>query len=478
MTPVAARAIEAADPAQLTLSELAAAIRQRKLSSVEVTQSLLARIERWQPVLNAFVRIEADEALAAAKAADEALARGQARGALHGVPLAHKDMYYSAGKPAGCGSKVREGWIAPLTSTAVARLEAAGSFRLGALNMAEFAYGPTGHNSYLGNACNPWDPRCITGGSSSGSGAAVAARLVPAALGSDTGGSIRLPAHFCGVTGFKPTNNRVSRANAMPLSFTLDTVGPLAQTAEDCALILATIAGPDPLDPTTAGAPAWDAERAARPPGGLKIGVPTRFYVDDLEADVAAALDATIKTLESLGARVVKVDLPDQTLVSAAALVVLAVEATSCHAPWLRTRAADYGPQVRARLENGLAYSAVEYLEALRRRGPALAAHLEALGDVDVVLAPASRAVAPTLAETDVGAGPGAEAAIVALTRFMRPVNYLGLPVLSVPAGRSARGLPIGMQLIGRPFGDETLAALGTAFQAATDHHTGMPALP
>jgi aspartyl-tRNA(Asn)/glutamyl-tRNA(Gln) amidotransferase subunit A len=478
MSPVAARAMTAADPAQLTLTELAAAIRERRLSSVEVTRSLLARIEHWQPVLNVFVRIEADEALAAATAADEALACGQARGPLHGVPLAHKDMYYSAGKPAGCGSKVREGWIAPATSTAVARLERAGAFRLGALHMAEFAYGPTGHNGYLGNAHNPWDASRITVGSSSGSGAAVAARLVPAALGSDTGGSIRLPAHFCGVTGFKPTNNRVSRANAMPLSFTLDTVGPLAQTAEDCALILAIIAGPDPLDPTTAGAPEWNKALAARSPNGLKVGVPTKFYVDGLEADVAAALDATIKTLESLGARIVQVDLPDQTLVSAAALVVLAVEATSCHAPWLRTRAAEYGPQVRARLENGLAYSAVEYLEALRRRGPALAAHMGAIGDADMVLAPASRAAAPTIAETDVGAGPNAEATIVALTRFMRPVNYLGLPVLSIPAGQSTQGLPIGMQLIGRPFGDETLAALGAAFQAATDHHRGIPKLP
>ena len=207
------------EPAELSLTQVATAIRRRKLSSVELTRALLARIERWQPVLNAFVRVEADEALAVAKAADCSLAHRGPKGPLHGVPLAHKDIYYSAGKPAGCGSKVREGWIAPATSTVITRLEAAGSFRLGALHLAEFAYGPTGHNSYLGPAHNPWDPSRITGGSSSGSGAAVAARLVHAALGSDTGGSIRLPAHFCGVTGFKPTNGRVSRANAMPLSF-------------------------------------------------------------------------------------------------------------------------------------------------------------------------------------------------------------------------------------------------------------------
>jgi aspartyl-tRNA(Asn)/glutamyl-tRNA(Gln) amidotransferase subunit A len=465
------------DPAGLTLTEAVAAIRRRKLSSTELTRWMLERIERWQPALNAFVRIDKDEALAAARTADRALARGAPKGPLHGVPLAHKDMYYSKGKPAGCGSKVREGWIAPTTSTAVARLEAAGSFRLGALHMSEFAYSPTGHNSYLGPACNAWDPTRITGGSSSGSATAVAARLVPAALGSDTGGSIRLPAHFCGVTGFKPTNGRVSRANALPLSFTLDTVGPLTLSAEDCGLIMGIIAGPDPLDPTTIGAPPWNGKAAKVLPQGLKIGVPTRFYVDDLEPDVAAALDATIATLRKLGAKVTKVELPDQSMVSAAALIVLAVEATSAHAPWLRTRAADYGPQVRNRLQNGLAYGAVEYLDALRWRGPALAAHLAAISDVDVVIAPASRSMAPTIVETDLGGVPDAEQAIQAITRFMRPVNFLGLPALVVPAGQSRSGLPIGMQLIGRPFGDETLIALGRSFQTATDHHRRIPTL-
>ncbi len=465
------------DPAEFSLKEVAGALRRRKLSSVELTESLLKRIERWQPALNAFVRVEPEEALAAAKAADRRLARHGPLGPLHGVPLAHKDMYYSAGKPAGCGSKVREGFVAPATSTVIARLEAAGSFRLGALHMAEFAYGPTGHNSYLGPAHNPWDTRRITGGSSSGSGAAVGARLVHAALGSDTGGSIRLPAHFCGVTGFKPTNGRVSRANALPLSFTLDSVGPLAQTAEDCALIMGIIAGTDPLDPTTAGAPAWNAKAAKRSPKGLNVGVPTRFYVDDLEPDVAAALDGTVAVLLKLGAKITKVELPDQTVVSAAALLVLAVEATSAHAPWLRTRAGDYGPQVRNRLENGLAYSAVEYLEALRWRAPALEAHLAAIGEVDVIIAPASRLAAPTIEETDIGGGPDAEAAIQAITRFMRPVNYLGLPALVVPAGQTRDGLPIGLQLIGRPFGDERVLALGSAFQAVTDHHRRIPVL-
>lgn len=466
------------DPALWTLTELAAAIRERKLSSVEATTARLERIAAWQPHINAFVRIEADEALELAKGADAALARGEVKGPLHGVPLAHKDMYYSKGKVAACGARIREGWIAPATATAVERLEAAGSFRLGALHMVEFAYGPTGHNPYLGHAHNPWNVERITGGSSSGSGAAVAARLVAAALGSDTGGSIRLPAHFCGISGFKPTTGRVSRANAMPLSFSLDTVGPLAQTAADCALIMEAIAGPDPLDPMTAGAPAWNKSVASRKPEGLTIGVPGSFYVDDLEPDIAAALDAALATLTKLGHKVVKVDLPDQTLVAAAALVVLAVEAAACHAIWLRERPQDYGAQVRARLENGLAYSAVEYLEALRWRGPALAAHLAAIGRTDVIIAPVSRAVAPGIVETDVGAGPHAETVIGAVTRFMRPINYLGLPVMVVPAGASADGMPIGLQLIGRPFGDELLTALGEAFQAVTDYHERAPSLP
>lgn len=466
------------DPALLSLSETASLIAARKLSSLEATQALLARIAQWQPLLNAFVRFDPEEALQAARAADEALAKSGPKGPLHGVPMAHKDMYYIAGKPAGCGSKVREGWIAPATSTAIARLDEAGAIRIGALHMAEFAYGPTGHNAYLGPARNPWNTNHITGGSSSGSGAAVAARLTYAALGSDTGGSIRMPAHCCGVTGLKTTTGRVSRANAMPLSFTLDTVGPLARSAEDCALIAQAIAGEDPLDPVTDRSPQWDTAMSQHPARGLRIGIPKSFYVDDLEADVASALDDAIKTFKRLGAEVVPVELPDQGAVAAAALAVLATEATALHAPWLRSRASDYTPQVRNRLENGLAYSAVEYLEALRWRGPALAQHLAAIGDIDIVLAPASRSAAPRIDETDVGGGPNAEELVVAVMKFMRPVNYLGLPVLALPAGWSKAGLPIGLQLIGRPFGDETCIALGRAFQKATDHHLRVPQLP
>src|SRR5947208_1048641 len=241
-----------ADAALLSLTEVADAIAGKRISSREATQSCLDRIARWQPRLNAFMAIEAEPALAAADAADAMLARGDRRGPLHGVPLAHKDMYYDAGKIVTCGSKIRRDWVATTTATALQRLKDAGTVRLGSLQMVEFAYGPTGHNPYYGPVHNPWRHGHITGGSSSGSGSAVAARLTFAALGSDTGGSIRMPAHFCGITGLKTTVGLISRAGAMPLSQSLDTVGPLARTAEDCALLTGLMAGADPADPTCA----------------------------------------------------------------------------------------------------------------------------------------------------------------------------------------------------------------------------------
>jgi len=302
--------------------------------------------------------------------------------------------------------------------------------------------------------------------------------LTFAALGSDTGGSVRMPAHFCGVTGLKTTYGRISRAGAMPLSQSLDTVGPLARSAADCALLLALMAGADPDDPTASMTPVADYLAATTAPiKGLRIGVPTSFYVDDLDADVATVLNHTIAVLRREGADIVKVELPDQRQLSAACQLVLAVEAAAFHKRWLIERPQDYGPQVLMRLQNGLAIPGVTYLEALRWRGPALAAHIAATRDVDAVLAPVAPVAAPTIAESDVGTSPGAEAAIQRLTRFTRPINYLGLPALSVPAGFTGKGLPVGVQLIGRSFDEATLLRIGAAFQRATDFHERVPEL-
>jgi aspartyl-tRNA(Asn)/glutamyl-tRNA(Gln) amidotransferase subunit A len=386
-------------------------------------------------------------------------------------------MYYDAGHVATCGSLIRRDFVATTTSTALQRLKDAGQIRLGTLHLAEFAYGPTGHNAHYGPVRNPWNVAHITGGSSSGSGSAVAARLTYAALGSDTGGSIRMPAHFCGVTGLKTTYGRISRAGAMPLSQSLDTVGPLARSAEDCALLIGLMAGADPEDPTTLARPVPDYAAAIRQPiNGLRIGVPTAFYVDDLDSEVAAILEETIAVFRREGADIVQVELPDQRQLTAACQLVLAVEAAAFHKRWLIERPQDYGPQVLMRLQNGLAIPGVSYLEAMRWRGSALAAHNAAVAGVDAVIAPVAPVAAPTIVESDIGNSPDAEAVIQRLTRFTRAINYLGLPSLAIPAGSTRRGLPIGMQLIGRSFDEAMLLRIGAAFQRATAFHERVPA--
>ncbi|MBR1200698.1 amidase [Bradyrhizobium sp. AUGA SZCCT0240] len=464
------------EPALMSLVSVARAIASKEVSSREATKSCLDRIAQWQPRLNAFMAIEAEEALAAADAADADLAKGNNRGVLHGVPMAHKDMYYEAGKVVTCGSKIRRDFVATTNSTALQRLKDAGTVRLGSLQMVEFAYGPTGHNPHYGPVRNPWNVDHITGGSSSGSGSAVAARLTFAALGSDTGGSIRMPAHFCGVTGLKTTVGRVSRAGAMPLSQSLDTVGPLAQSAEDCALLLGLMAGADPDDLTASTRPVPDYMAATKGSlKGLRIGVPTAFYVDDLDAEVARVLDETIATLKKEGAEIVSVELPDQRQLTAACQIVLATEAAAFHKRWMIERPQDYGAQVLMRLQNGLAIPAVSYLEAMRWRGPALAAYLAAVTGTDAVIAPVAPIPAATIAESDVGNSRDAEAVIQRITKFTRPVNYLGLPSLSIPSGFTKSGLPVGLQLIGRSFDEAMLLRIGAAFQRATDYHKQVP---
>jgi aspartyl-tRNA(Asn)/glutamyl-tRNA(Gln) amidotransferase subunit A len=274
----------------------------------------------------------------------------------------------------------------------------------------------------------------------------------------------------------KTTVGRVSRAGAMPLSQSLDTVGPLAQSAEDCALLLGLMAGADPEDPTALAVPVPDYMAATKGSmKGITIGVPGSFYVDDLDPEVARVLDETIATLQREGAAIVKVELPDQRQIASASQLVLAVEAAAFHKRWMIERPQDYSPQVLMRLQNGLAVPAVSYLEAMRWRGPALSAHAAATAGVDAVIAPVSPLAAPTIAESDVGNSPEADAVLPRITRFTRPVNYLGVPALSLPTGFTRNGLPVGMQLMGRSFDEATLLRIGAAFQRATDFHARVP---
>lgn len=452
------------DPATLDLCAAAAAVADRRLSSQELTRACLDRIARLDPHLNAFIEVEAEAALAAARQADAAVAAGRPLGPLHGVPLAHKDMFYRAGRPCTCGSGIRRGFVPGTTAEVIRRLEAAGAITLGTLNMAELAIGPTGHNVHFGRCRNPWNGDFITGGSSCGSGAAVAARLVYGALGSDTGGSIRLPAAMCGVVGLKPTQGLVSQTGIMGLSQSLDCVGPLARSARDVARLLTVIAGPD-----GAAAPESYERALARDLSGVRLGLPAAFYYDDLAPEVADALEAARRVLEALGARTVEVELPDQGPLADLANLAFLPEAAALHLAWLRARPQDYGPQVRARLLQGLAVPAVSYLQAHQLR----ALHAQAMIDgplarCDALLVPACPRTVPASAETDVEDGAQMATLLADLTRFTRPLSYLGLPGLVTPAGFDRRGLPVALQLIGRPFGEATLLALAHAYEGAT----------
>ena len=465
----AKKTVPAADLALMGLAEAARAVAQGKVTSQALTEACLARIEDWQPRVNAFLQVEAEAALKAAKAVDRARKRGAALGRLAGVPLAHKDMFYRTGKQSSCGSAIRRHWKATETATVLQRLDAEGALDFGRLNMAEFAFNPTGHNVHYGPARNPWNTDRITGGSSSGSAAAVAARMVFGALGSDTGGSIRQPSHYCALVGMKPTWGRVNRAHAMPLSYSLDTIGPLTRRIEDSALLMEILAGADPCDPTASREPVGGYVAAAKSGAvrGLKLAVPRRYFWDKLNRPSAEALEAALKSFSKLGVKIVEITPPDMEMITAAAMVMVSAEAAALHAPWLRTRPHLYGDQLRARLENGLALSAIDYIDSQRWRGEAIAAFLKSMGDADAIFAPVADRPAPGIAETDVAGRPEAGKLVATLTRLNRPINYLGLPSLAVPAGFVRGGMPVGFQLIGRPFAEAMLYRFGGAYEAA-----------
>jgi aspartyl-tRNA(Asn)/glutamyl-tRNA(Gln) amidotransferase subunit A len=463
----------------LGLVETADGIASGAFSSEEVTRACIERIEAAQSHLNCFIRFEPDEALETAKAADRARARGMNLGPLHGVPLAHKDMFYRAGKPSTGGNAIQRDFMPGYTATVMQRLAAAGALCLGGLNMSEFASGPVGQNLHFGDCRNPWNTAHAPGGSSSGSGSAVAARLVHGALGSDTGGSVRIPAALCGLVGMKGTQGRVSRYGGMPLSFSLDCFGPLARTAADCARLYEVIAGSDPMDPTASQEPV-DAYEAAvsKSVKGLRIGIDPRHGGIAPSVDVAAAIDAALKVYGDLAVEIVEVTMPDQDELNALSNIITRSEAATLHRKWLRARRDDYSPQVRRRIEIGLAIPATRYIEALSLR----AHHLQRLIDAvfskcDALILPSVGEPSPTLAELDVGDSDALPAMLMRLTGYTRPLNYYGVPALTVPAGFAANGLPLGFQVVGRPFDEALLFRLAGAFQGATEHHLKAPRL-
>ena len=474
--------VGAGEIAALSLCEAADAVASGALSATDLVEAALARIDRLDPQLNAFIRLDGEDALERARAMDRNRGRGDQAGPLAGVPLAHKDMNYRAGKVSSCGSRIRREFRPAATATVLQRLDAAGAIDLGGLVMVEFAMGPHGFNAHLPRCRNVWDFERIPCGSSSGSGTAVAGRLVYAALGSDTGGSIRCPAAANGIAGINPTQGRVSRFGCMPMSWSLDVMGPLARTVRDCARVLGTIAGADENDATASQEPVPDYEAAIEQSvRGVRIGIPKGYFDEDLEPDVAAVIEATHTVFKGLGAKLVPVAMPTLLdTVSAIHPLVMKCEGAANHLPWKRAQDEDYSDEVGKRLQAGFFVPATDYINALQYRAHALRAFVdEVFGACDALLTPVLPMPTPTLADTAYRDGPAYLNMVVGLTRNTRVVNFLGLPALSVTCGFTPDGMPTSFQLIGRPFAEALLFRLGHQYQRETDWHRRWPsALP
>jgi aspartyl-tRNA(Asn)/glutamyl-tRNA(Gln) amidotransferase subunit A len=468
-----------ADWSRASLTETADAIATGRTTARQVVEACLDRIGRLNGTLNCFVEVDADGARAAADAADRDRTAGKALGPLHGIPLAHKDMYYREGRVSACGSKLRADWRASCTATALRKLDAAGALEIGRLLMVEFAMGPHGYNPNYPQCRNPWNPEHIPSGSSSGSGVAVGGRLVHAALGSDTGGSIRCPASVSGVVGLMPTYGRVSRYGAMPMSHSFDVVGPLARTARDCARLLSVLAGSDPADPSTFDAPVPDYEAALDRGGALPtIGIARGYFDAGVHPDVARAHAQAVDDLRRAGFTVKDVAIPADLLEEIAELhpLVIKSEGAANHLPTLREREADYSPEVGHRLHAGFFIPAAYYIRALKLRGHYLRAFAKAaFADVDLLLTPLIAIPVPTIAETTGKTGKAYLDMVVAITRNTKVINYLGLPALSVPCGFTGNGLPTAFQLIGRPLKEATLLRAADRYQQVTDWHRREP---
>lgn len=459
-----------------SLSELSHRLARGVVSSREIVAACLQRIAVLDPRLHAFVEVYRDSALAASERADRERRGGTACGPLHGLPIAIKDLLHIGGRVTGAGSKSRPHGVAEDTATAAERLVGAGMIPLGKTHLVEFAFGGWGRNAPLGAPWNPWDTTThrVAGGSSSGSAVAVAAALAPAAIGSDTGGSIRIPAALCGLTGFKPTYGLISLAGVFPLATTLDSLGPLARTVDDAALLVAAMAGPDPRDPATLAVPRidWEAARATGP--DLRETRITALAVEQFRwpvaADVLSARKEAIATFRQLGATVeeaaVPFDFEDVMLRNGR---IIAAEAYALHKAYIEDEALEIDPWVRKRTLAGKAISAADYSDELAARKRMSAGFDEWMRGRDALLTPTVPITAVPVADVDEATSP--------LATFTRAVNYFGACGLSLPAGLSASGLPIGMQLIGRSFADATLIRLGRAFQTLTDWHRRRPDL-
>jgi aspartyl-tRNA(Asn)/glutamyl-tRNA(Gln) amidotransferase subunit A len=462
----------------LSIAELAPLVRACRVSPVELTEAMLERIARLNPSLNAYLTVCADEARAAAARAAREIAARRCRGPLHGIPLALKDNIWTRGIRTTAGSAVLRDFVPDADATVVERLRRAGAVLLGKTNLHEFAYGVTTNNPHFGPTRNPWDRERIPGGSSGGNAAALAAGLCYGSVGSDTGGSIRIPAALCGIAGIKPTFGRVSCFGVIPLSPSLDHTGPLARTVEDLAILLRVLAGRDPRDESTVRAAVPDyAREARRPLGKVKLGWPRNFFFERADEEIVRLMEAAARQFERLGTRMEEVSLPHVGESGDAGTQIAVAEARLVHeqAGWYPARAEQYSEEVRKRLEWGAEIRATDYLHALASRQAVRADFDAAFARVDAILAPCTPIAAPRIGEKNVRLGGQDEDVRAALLRMNRPSNFTGLPALSVPCGFTRAGLPVGLQLIGRAFEEGRLLRIARAYEQATRWHLRRP---
>jgi aspartyl-tRNA(Asn)/glutamyl-tRNA(Gln) amidotransferase subunit A len=459
----------------MTIREAGEALRSHRLSSLELTNAAIARIERSATRLNAFITVTAERAREQAWQADGELEAGRDRGALHGIPIAVKDLFLTRGVRTTAGSKVYENFIPDRDAAVVEKLEAAGAVMLGKLNMHELAYGITSANPHFGAVRNPWDVAHSPGGSSGGSGAAVAAGLAYAAMGTDTGGSIRIPASFCGTVGLKPTYGRVSRYGVLPLGYSLDHVGPLTRSARDAAIVLNAIAGHDRRDETSSRRPVVDyVPDDGCSIRGMRVGLPENFYFERLDGDVESSVRGAVARAESLGAVVKSVRVPDVPALNVVARVILLAEASAMMESSKEPRQS-FGTDVLALLDQGRLVPATDYVNAQRLRRKIRGEFEKLWADVDCLFLPATPITAPEIGARTVRLGGSDEDVRLAATRLVRGINALGYPALSMPCGLSATGLPIGLQIVGPAFGEALILRIGAALE---DGGVGIPPAP
>lgn len=466
-------------PTSHTIAELAPLIRRRKLSPIELVEDALARIERWNPRLNAFLTVTAEEARRAAARADKEIRQGRYRGPLHGIPVSLKDNIWTRGVRTTAGSKVLADFVPEEDAHVAARLRRAGAILVGKTNLHEFAYGVTTNNAHYGPTRNPWDTERTPGGSSGGSAAAIATGMCLASVCSDTGGSIRIPAALCGLVGLKPTFGRVSCHGVVPLAKSLDHVGPITRSVADAAILLGVLAGYDARDANTARVPVPDyMQGLKRRVRGLRLGWPREYFFDRLDEEVRRAVEAARKTLEKIGAAFEEVSLPTLNQSVEPSTNMAFAEATHFHqsAGYYPTRKSDYSAELIERLEAGAKVSAVDYLRSFDAQKQVRGEFDAAFARVDAILAPTVPITAPRIDERKVRIGEEEETVRSALIRLNRPANFAGLPAISIPCGFTRDGLPIGLQVIGRAFEEARVFQIAFAYEQANDWQMRRPA--